>query len=139
MSPKSDAFLTASEDRTCRLWDLRSAACTGVMRTGAAPATAWDHQGLVFGVVTDDGIVKMFDAKSYDQGPFVTFTLPLAAPGTPPPKATVRVRVFAVLCARSAACLRSRRRPSRAITHITVHQLQPGRQAPARYGPSRCA
>jgi COMPASS component SWD2 len=90
MSPKSDAFLTASEDRTCRLWDLRSAACTGVMRTGASPAAAWDHQGLVFGVVTDDGIVKMFDAKSYDQGPFVTFTLPLAAPGAPPPKATVR-------------------------------------------------
>ena len=86
MSPMSDAFLSAAEDRTCRLWDLRTPVCSGVMRACDAPVVAWDHQGLVFAVVTDDGVLKMFDAKQYEQGPFITFTL--VAP--PAPKATAR-------------------------------------------------
>jgi COMPASS component SWD2 len=93
MSPMSDAFLSAAEDRTCRLWDLRTPVCSGVMRACDAPVVAWDHQGLVFAVVTDDGVLKMFDAKQYEQGPFITFTL--VAP--PAPKATARTHRSAAL------------------------------------------
>ena len=100
MSPKTDAFLSAAEDRSCRLWDVRTPVCCGVMRTGDAPVVAFDHQGVVFSVVTDDGIVKMFDAKQYDAGPFITFSL--APP--PAPKGTVRGNERARGWLRRAAC-----------------------------------
>lgn len=32
-------------------------------------------QGLVFGVGTDKGVVKLFDVRSYAQGPFDAFTV----------------------------------------------------------------
>lgn len=71
MSPKSDAFLTTSQDGTCRLWDVRTNVCAGALRCGtASPAGAFDHQGLVFAVVTSDGVLKLFDAREYDKGPF---------------------------------------------------------------------
>ena len=34
-------------------------------------------QGLVFGVGTDKGVVKLFDVRSYAQGPFDAFTVSL--------------------------------------------------------------
>ena len=71
MSPKSDAFLTASQDGTCRLWDVRTNVCSGALRCSTtSPVAAFDHQGLVFAVVTTDGVLKMFDAREYDKGPF---------------------------------------------------------------------
>ena len=105
MSPKSDAFLSAAADRSARLWDVRSPACAGMLRTGDSPTLAWDHQGLVFAVMTDDGVVKMFDAKQYDAGPFATF--PLCAP--PAPAATVRARSARLRTARRAHAARRRR------------------------------
>ena len=32
-------------------------------------------QGLVFGVGTDKGVIKLFDVRSYAQGPFDAFTV----------------------------------------------------------------
>ena len=32
-------------------------------------------QGLVFGVGTDKGVLKLFDVRSYAQGPFDAFTV----------------------------------------------------------------
>lgn len=34
-------------------------------------------QGLVFGAGTDKGVVKLFDVRSYAQGPFDAFTVSL--------------------------------------------------------------
>lgn len=34
-------------------------------------------QGLVFGVGTDKGVIKLFDVRSYAQGPFDAFTVRL--------------------------------------------------------------
>ncbi len=33
------------------------------------------EQGLVFGVGTDKGVIKLFDVRSYAQGPFDAFTV----------------------------------------------------------------
>ncbi len=85
MSPKSDAFLTAAADYSARLWDVRSNTCAGALRVGPSPVAAWDHQGLVFGVVTSDGVLKMFDARGYEQGPFDTIAF---APGPAAPHAS---------------------------------------------------
>ena len=32
-------------------------------------------QGLVFAVATESGIVKLYDVRSYDKGPFDTFSV----------------------------------------------------------------
>ena len=34
-----------------------------------------DEQGLVFCIAADSGIVKLYDVRSYDKGPFDTFTV----------------------------------------------------------------
>lgn len=79
MSPKNDLFLSAAEDREVRLWDLRVNACQGLVRCPSQPAAAFDEQGLVFAVATDSGVVKLYDVRSYDKGPFATFAVPSLA------------------------------------------------------------
>lgn len=103
LHPRSDAFLSAAADHTARLWDVRSPACVGAFGCGSArsPVAAYDAQGLVFAVATDPGLVRLFDAKAHDAGPFdtVSFAPALAGaglgpgalglgPGAPPPCAT---------------------------------------------------
>ncbi|EEH60425.1 COMPASS/Set1C complex protein [Micromonas pusilla CCMP1545] len=73
MSAKTDQFLSAAKDRTVRLWDLRTNVCNGVIRCATTPSVACDAQGLIFAAATDDGEVKLYDARGYDQGPFTTF------------------------------------------------------------------
>jgi COMPASS component SWD2 len=81
MSPKSDAFLTTSQDGSARLWDVRTNVCSGALRcTTANPVAAFDHQGLVFAVVTSDGVTKLFDARQYEQGPFDTYVFDAGVP-----------------------------------------------------------
>jgi hypothetical protein len=36
-------------------------------------------QGLVFAVATESGILKLYDVRSYDKGPFDTFVVRIAA------------------------------------------------------------
>ncbi|KAH7387381.1 hypothetical protein KP509_16G020200 [Ceratopteris richardii] len=73
MSPKNDCFMSGSLDHTVRLWDLRDSACQGYLRVRGRPAVAYDQQGLVFAVAMEGGAIKLFDARSYDKGPFDTF------------------------------------------------------------------
>jgi COMPASS component SWD2 len=89
MSPKNDSFLTASQDGSCRLWDVRTNVCSGALRCStASPVATFDHQGLVFAVVTADGVLKMFDAREYDKGPFDVCVFDAGHHVTPPGTAT---------------------------------------------------
>ena len=88
MHPKSDAFLTAAADYSARMWDVRTNVCTGRVPVGASPCASWDHQGLIFAVVTADGVVKLFDSREYAAGPFDLIAFAAAQPGAPAPQAT---------------------------------------------------
>ena len=54
MSPADDTFLTASRDRTVRLWNLQQAGCVGKMdlpgESEGDPLVAFDSTGMVFAV-----------------------------------------------------------------------------------------
>eukprot|EP00192_Tetraselmis_astigmatica_P020313 CAMPEP_0117656608 /NCGR_PEP_ID=MMETSP0804-20121206/4894_1 /TAXON_ID=1074897 /ORGANISM="Tetraselmis astigmatica, Strain CCMP880" /LENGTH=190 /DNA_ID=CAMNT_0005463019 /DNA_START=666 /DNA_END=1238 /DNA_ORIENTATION=+ len=68
--------MSCSLDKSMRLWDLRSHLCQGELKVPAAPAAVFDQQGLVFATAANYGIVKLFDARNYDKGPFATFVAP---------------------------------------------------------------
>lgn len=63
------------QDKEVRLWDLRTSQCQAVLQTPCQPTIALDQQGLVFAVGLDNGIIKLFDASHYEQGPFETFVV----------------------------------------------------------------
>jgi COMPASS component SWD2 len=44
MSPKSDVFLSAAEDKQVRLWDLRANGCQALLQAPGLPTTAFDEQ-----------------------------------------------------------------------------------------------
>lgn len=50
-----------------------------VIRVDHQPVTsvcgAYDQEGVVFGVYTDDHLVRMYDARNYQDGPFGKFSL----------------------------------------------------------------
>ncbi|KAG0169547.1 member of Set1p complex, histone methyl transferase [Apophysomyces sp. BC1015] len=75
MSPLGDQFLSASLDETARLWDLRSAACQGMIHIKGRPTVAVDPAGLVFAVGLGSKEIKMYDLRAYDSGPFSTWTV----------------------------------------------------------------
>jgi WD40 repeat protein len=56
MSPLEDLFLTASKDRTVRLWDAEQAGCLGKMdlpsNAEGNPSVVFDSTGLVFAVMS---------------------------------------------------------------------------------------
>lgn len=77
MSPTDDSFMSASLDKSIRIWDLRSPNCQGVMNVvGSRPVVNFDPEGLIFAVGFSSQIVKLYDLKSFDKGPFNTFKLP---------------------------------------------------------------
>lgn len=76
MSPIDDNFMSGSLDNTVRLWDLRSPTCSGVVNVNGKPVCAFDPEGLLFSVGVGSELVKLYDLRQYDSGPFVTFKLP---------------------------------------------------------------
>ncbi|RHY16918.1 hypothetical protein DYB26_006489 [Aphanomyces astaci] len=76
MHPTADEFLTASMDSTFRMWDIRVKTATGLLNCGennTAISAAYDSDGLVFGVYTGDSLVRMYDARNYNDGRFLSF------------------------------------------------------------------
>lgn len=67
------------QDKEVRLWDVRTPQCQAVLTCPCQATVAYDQQGLVFAVGLDNGIIKLFDAGNYEQGPFETFTVSLPA------------------------------------------------------------
>ena len=54
---------------------MRTNQCNGVVRCATTPAVAYDAQGLIFAAATDDGEVRLYDARGYDKGPFNTIAI----------------------------------------------------------------
>lgn len=76
MSPIDDTFLSASMDKTIRIWDLRSQNCQGMMHLPNRPVAAFDPEGLIFAAGINSEMIKLYDLRSFDKGPFNTFRLP---------------------------------------------------------------
>ncbi|XP_063713618.1 WD repeat-containing protein 82-B-like [Symsagittifera roscoffensis] len=75
MSPVDDTFLSGSLDKTIRLWDLRSTNCQGLMNLPGRPVAAFDPEGLIFAAGINSEMIKLYDLRSFDKGPFSTFRL----------------------------------------------------------------
>jgi COMPASS component SWD2 len=73
--PYEDLFLSSSVDRTCLLWDLRKEKPIGRIPAKHTPASAFDNQGLIFGVAAGDQKVHLFDSRAFDKGEFTFFDL----------------------------------------------------------------
>ena len=76
MSPIDDTFISGALDKTIRLWDLRSPTCQGLMHMTGRPVAAFDPEGLIFAAGIDSSVVKLYDLRSFDKGPFATFRDP---------------------------------------------------------------
>jgi len=72
LHPQNDTFLSAALDNSVRLWDLRSNVCQGLIRVTGRPAVAYDPSGLIFAIACGSDIVKLFDDRNCDKGPFST-------------------------------------------------------------------
>jgi WD40 repeat protein len=86
LCPSEDLFLTASSDKTVRLWNIQQAGCVGKMdlplaQTQGNPYVAFDSTGMVFAVmaemtnssssVTAGGYyVHLYDARNFSGGAF---------------------------------------------------------------------
>ncbi|EFA83078.1 hypothetical protein PPL_03866 [Heterostelium album PN500] len=75
MSPKEDTFMSGSLDDTIRLWDLRTSTCQGIMRRNNRPAVSYDPEGLILATAVSANTIKLFDARNYDRGPFMSFVI----------------------------------------------------------------
>ena len=74
MSPTEDVFL-ASADKTTLLFDLRSSKAVASLSvvTKGANLACYDPQGQVFAVATDSRVLRLYDSRNYDKGPFASF------------------------------------------------------------------
>lgn len=75
MSPSDDRFLSGSLDETVRLWELKGDKCIGVINGVKYPVANYDPEGLVFAIGTENEIIKLYDSRHYDKGPFNTIKL----------------------------------------------------------------
>lgn len=74
VSPVNDMFLSSSYDHSVRVWDLRSAACQGLLNIPAPSLIAFDATAMVFAVASQNlSIISLYNVKMYDQGPFLSW------------------------------------------------------------------
>jgi COMPASS component SWD2 len=75
MSPLDDTFLSGALDQLVYLWDLRSNAAAGKVDVVGRPQVAFDPQGDVIAVASGINVVKLYDRKALDAGPFSVFPI----------------------------------------------------------------
>jgi len=75
MSPVDDTFISASLDRTVRIWDLKSTACQGLVHRSGRMAASYDPTGIIFVVLSATNTISLYDKRNFDVGPFKTWQL----------------------------------------------------------------
>ena len=73
--PQDDTFLSASLDKTIRLWDIRTNISSGIINTMLPGCIAYDPQGMIFATAIGDNKINLYDTRNYQNGPFAAFNL----------------------------------------------------------------
>ncbi|CAF0917411.1 unnamed protein product [Didymodactylos carnosus] len=74
-----DTFLTGALDNTLRLWDTRVPNAQGILTLPATngvsgrPIANFDPEGVIFAVGINSSMIKLYDIRHFDKGPFTTF------------------------------------------------------------------
>ncbi|KAG8429500.1 hypothetical protein GDO86_020018 [Hymenochirus boettgeri] len=69
-----DTFISGSLDKTIRLWDLRSPNCQRGYASAGKPVCSLILKSL-FAAGVNSEMVKLYDLRSFDKGPFATFKM----------------------------------------------------------------
>lgn len=76
MCPGNDTFLSASQDNTVKLWDLKSASAQGSLNLQGATLTAYDPSATVIAIASPaTHSILLYDLRLFDKPPFATFDL----------------------------------------------------------------
>ncbi|CAG0917629.1 unnamed protein product [Notodromas monacha] len=70
MSPRDGCFLSASLDRTVRLWDLRNNNAVHTLQINGRPFVSYDPEGAIFAAFPTVDSISLFDARFLSKGPF---------------------------------------------------------------------
>ena len=77
MNPTTNVFLSGSQDRSLRLWDVRSPHCQGFLKCKGNPIGAFDPEGIVFAAGLESSSIRLYDMRTFDKGAFTTFQVPV--------------------------------------------------------------
>jgi COMPASS component SWD2 len=73
VSPVDDGFISGSNDKTVRLWDLRTPGCRGLLSLPSPPVVAYDPSGIIFAVAVNPyARILLYDQANFDKAPFLT-------------------------------------------------------------------
>lgn len=76
VSPANDTLMTAAQDNTVRIWDLKSPTCQGLLHVPAPSLASFDPSGQIFTVTSHQtGAIMLYDLRNFDKEPFSTWRL----------------------------------------------------------------